>query len=129
MIQEHFCNYENSLALKKLGFEEDTIFGFNSFNLVVVKKLVDIESVHSYTSWSKYNNQLRFPLLSQAIQWIQGVKELAIEIKWDDDLSGWSYYLYDTTKKNVQLARNCAYETWNQCAQDAITVVIKLIKE
>lgn len=67
-MEKHFCNYEISLALKELGFNEPTlghyrIYGKNLF-------------YYSYI-WGNVPDRYRIikaPLISQAIEWL--LKEL-----------------------------------------------------
>jgi len=119
-MTEHFCNYENSLMLKELGFDEESIaihIGGSVFMGVYGRK----NSIQD-------DNYPIAPLLSQVIQWIYLEENYIIIINWDSDLLGWRYQILDNVLGRIK-SSNQAYETWNQCAQDAITTTLKIIKE
>lgn len=126
MIQEHFCNYENSLALKELGFSDV------GENLAGSWDMSNKEFVRTFGYNMHYfeakHIAITAPLLSQAIQWTQSMHDLWIEIKWDSELMGWKYEIYDWIIHH-KLAENSAYKSWNQCAQDAITKALQIIKD
>ena len=120
MIQEHFCNYENSLALIKLGFDEE------SLPLKILSSGYVFDPFHQHDS----KDSLQAILLSQAIQWIQEHFNIFIDITHSVELfdipNGWRY---EIRLEGSYMTGNGDYETWNQCAQDAIMKCLQIIKD
>src|SRR5690349_14280441 len=63
-------NKEQALALKELGFEEDTIFGLNNFDHLVGKLAHGNDG--SFISWDRrYDSDLPIPTYSQAFKFFR----------------------------------------------------------
>ena len=71
-MTEHFLTYEQSLEVKKLGFDEATICVYNSYGHLkgVISSSVDGD----YIRKEKYEDRLPAPLKSQFFQWAREKK-------------------------------------------------------
>lgn len=67
-ISDEFVTYEQALALKELGFDEATIFGYDEYKILRPKLSVNLEGTE--ISWSERDKHLRAPLYQQTFDWL-----------------------------------------------------------
>lgn len=133
MIQEHFCNYENSLALRELGFDRECIFGWVPKGYLKLSKPALETDFQGDNPYINYEESLpgfaAAPLFSQAIQWIRDNTDFVISTTAaPNNESNWIWSILRVRgKKHCEFSGE--YESWNQCAQDAITKAVQIIKD
>ena len=68
-MEKHFCDYNQSLALKKLGFEEPCMGKYDTKQ--GYEWLLNIYSAHLHTQFGKQNKACIAPLKSQVFEWFR----------------------------------------------------------
>lgn len=68
-LDKHFCDFEQSVSLRDLGFKEECICGYNR-NLQLVGKIIHSTN-GSYLQWDEHDIHLPAPLKSQALNFFR----------------------------------------------------------
>lgn len=71
-MNEYFCNYSQSLALKKLGFKEDCLATINE------QEALHIKGTKNYPSGAVVTNIINCPLKSQVFEFFRDKKYFII---------------------------------------------------
>lgn len=130
MIREHFCNYENSLELRELGFTDNTMCAWDIISNNLIHKLSSSVGEDARSYWDKHDNSLRAPLLSQAIEWLEKNYNLILTVDWYSFNSTWRYCIEmkDTSSFNFYVTEEAGFLSWNAAAQEGITSAISYLK-
>lgn len=124
-IKQHIVSYDTAKWMQDNGFDEPCFCAYASRD-VIHGKIVNQIGSSCYLGKDKFDSSIPAPLFQQAIVWFQEKYLLLIEIKWDSDLYGFSYFVYDTNNNHV-LCQNWAYETWYEAVSDAIESCIRIV--
>ena len=69
-MNKEFLSYEMALELKKLGFDEPCICGYNDYNLLRSKISSSFDG--DFVKWDeKYDKDLKAPLYQQVFKWFR----------------------------------------------------------
>lgn len=130
MIREHFCNYENSLELRELGFDGECFTFYEGNTLYLEEDFAE--------QWLYCTNKDTFinspnptaPLLSQAIEWLEKNHNLILTVDWYSFNSTWRYCIEmkDTSSFNFYVTEEAGFLNWNAAAQEGITSAISYLK-
>lgn len=120
-MEKYFCNYEQSLALKELGFDEPCFESYTENGNLI-----------PYTVGLYYTPR---PLKSQVFEWFRKEKDLYCEIRtfvWDYDKKelGFSIrtYLNPIDIETERLIHSEVYKTYEKAESACIDKLIELLK-
>ena len=85
-MEKHFCNYNQSLALKELGFDMTCLASWNFYT--------NEFNYNSYPSTFSSDDVIQLPLKSQVFEWFRGKHNLRHNVMdFIDDITGieWDY--------------------------------------
>ena len=100
MNTEDFVTYEQALALKKLGFNEETFTYYDEDN-PKIKGLDDFYEYH-LIDYNRYS--ISAPTLSEAQKWIRKNTKYSVEaymVTLDEEGKGWSYLISHRFKESI----------------------------
>ena len=79
-MKEQFCNYEISLKLKELGFDESCICKYNSYGVLKHTIASTNPDIDDESSIFKYDDRLSAPLYQQIIDYFREEYKLHLSI-------------------------------------------------
>ena len=85
-MEKHFCNYNQALALKELGFDMTCLASWNFYT--------NEFNYNSYPSTFSSDDVIQLPLKSQVFEWFRGKHNLRHNVMdFIDDITGieWDY--------------------------------------
>lgn len=127
-MKEDFVTYEQALALKELGFNEETYTYYNIGD-TEIKGLPDRFSDVTFDSYNKWNNSLSAPSLAEAHKWIRS-KGLFIkvfpELVWKE---GWELDVYNIKGDFYYHLETFKYITYEEALLDGISCCIKILNK
>ena len=97
-MKEQFCNYEISLKLKELGFDESCICKYNSYGVLKHTIASTNPDIDDEISIFKYDDRLSAPLYQQIIDYFREEYKLHLSIYRLND--NWVWQIFD-------IERNC----------------------
>ena len=124
-MNKEFCTYEQTLALKELGFNEEC-FGW----WFVDEKMLFIEKSKKSTS----DNILQAPLKQQVFEWFRNKYgyHVSIRKRYFQNVAEveYNYFIYPPNS-NEHLEHNLLdeYESWEEAEIACIDDLIKLVKQ
>lgn len=134
-MTEHFLTYEQSLAVKELGFDEPCLAIYNSYT----KEFC----YNPYPSDFSSEDVTPLPLKSQFFKWVRekyGIdSDINVNVSQHDFSKGYDWYIYAHTKSKVghlELWSDPAnmpigeytYDTYEQAEDALIDKIIELLK-
>ena len=124
MNAEDFVTYEQALALKKLGFNEET-FTYYDENNPKIKGLDDFYEYH-LIDYNRYS--ISVPTLAQAQKWLNKTKDFKLfVIPSPSDKVPYSYVAFNTTK-TIYKNPPRYYSSYEEALSDGITECLKLLE-
>lgn len=139
-MNEHFLNYEQSLAVKELGFDEPCFMSYNPN-----ANFWDMYCTNSQLSSLNGNNSIvcAAPLKSQFFKWVRekyGIdSDINVNVSQHDFSKGYDWYIFAHTKSKVGHLElwsdpqnmpigEYTYETYEQAEDGCIDKIIELLK-
>ena len=92
-MKEQFCNYEISLKLKELGFDESCICKYNSYGVLKHTIASTNPDIDDEISIFKYDDRLSAPLYQQIIDYFREEYKLHLSIYRLND--NWVWQIFD----------------------------------
>jgi len=130
-MKEQFCNYEISLKLKELGFNEPCL-GIYDFTKEVY---TDSKTEHFYSQekvqyifGNEKNLVILAPLWQQAIDWFREAWNIQIEILWRGDMNMFCYKIGKFKHGSHKFSEK-DYRQFEEARELAIREAIKLISK
>jgi hypothetical protein len=128
-MNKEFVPYEQALALKELGFNEETICVYNSYKQL---KGVIISSMDGdYIKKDKWDDRLPAPTYQQAFRWFREKHNIDISIN-----TVYSKYNENTSKKyggvidNESVFTNVGfYKTYEEAELECLKKLIEIVNE
>ena len=120
-IQEYFCNYEQSKALKELGFDGECISWFEMYEFNISSKLYNYNDISV--------GVISAPLKSQAFEFFREKYNLNGQIAFCEygikTENGWRYTLDNPTKKQFWSNK---FNDYKEAESACIDELIELVK-
>jgi hypothetical protein len=119
-MENEFVTYEQSLALKELGFDERTLYAFYKDSGI----LLAIGRGNTYDTPA--------PLRQQVLRWFRENHVLFLEIEVfidDDDKLFFDFKIVDHPDKPGEYYATELYSTYEQAEDNGINQLIELVKE
>lgn len=118
-MEKYFCDYEQSLALKELGFRERTLFYFEE----------NVSKMHnSETGWdfnSSFKTCTSRPLKAQVFEWARNGYKIQSLIQ-EYMLNTYMYTIDDGINSDISVV---GFETYEEAESACIDELIKIIKD
>ena len=131
-MEKHFVNFNQSLALKEIGFDEPCISWYTVFG----KFSNDYSNPKKYNSEYERGTFISAPLKSQVFEWFREKHNLYHEIRtfaWDYDKKelGFSIrtYLNPIDIETERLIHSEVYKTYEEAESACIDKLIEIIKD
>ena len=119
-MQKEFIPYEQSLALKELGFDEPCFYPFQY--LAADPNTID-RSYADYKNWNKNNKLISAPLYQQAFRWFREKYELA------HNIHPMTYDCYVVNQKNPSIDDIGDFNTYEEAELACLKKLIEIIKQ
>lgn len=128
-MKEHFLNYEQSLAVKELGFNEPC-FGWYDSGYLRIGSVVESKHVQGLS-------ENLAPLKSQFFKWVREKYNLRGFIGFRPNVKKFDYHIYDMSLSGIEYVKQRTMEEYNKDplvgtheeAEDAcINKIIELLK-
>lgn len=136
MNTEDFVTYEQALALKKLGFNEDSFYHYNQENQLRANFSIDTEGsiiegyfLRNNTDFSIF---ITAPTLVQAQKWLRKEKKLSVEPFSSLKKGKYTYQIiYVETGFDYKSFKTLSYRfnSYEEALSAGITVCLKLLEE
>ena len=135
-MKEQFVTYEIALKLKELGFDEFCFAHYFNGDLIT-KTAILKSSTMQYYQQNNINPSNQYkdkkctaPLWQQVIDWFREVKNINVEVWYDntqDDGFPWLYEIYIDNKEHQH--DGSYYDSFYEAREQAILKAIELIKK
>jgi hypothetical protein len=126
-MNKEFVTYEQSLALKELGFDEPCLAGYD-LNKSMYVSHVTIEDSQYYSSF-----ELKSPLNSQVFRWFRDIWFLDSEIYLQEELGHkfYHYLILQLVRGNIEWKskNTIKFKTYEDAENACIDKLIELVKE
>jgi hypothetical protein len=127
-MEKEFIPYEQALALKELGFDEDCI-GYYFYNGSFNKWTLNIDKEQS-----EYLKTISAPTFSQVFRWFREKYKISGEISSDYYLEGkdneWEYNIYQLGKEDDGYVGTIPiFKTPEEAELECLKKLISIIKE
>ena len=99
-LQSQFCDYEQSLALSELGFDEPCFAYYDNLGEFYSIRLLTLLFKNSGQREEK--DLIAAPLLQQAVEWLREEFKIHIEIMYIDEILGYRCKITDI-KDNTEI--------------------------
>jgi hypothetical protein len=117
-MEKEFIPYEEALALKELGFSEECLYGYDTFQTII----------STSTKWENWNKSLQLvsaPLYQQAFRWFRVKYKLTHEIdEYGDRGHTWGVYENGYVKYEVDNIID-----YDEAELDCVKQMIEMVKE
>lgn len=129
-MEEHFLTYEQSLAVKELGFDEPCLAYYDVHKLICYTGMKD---QNTNTFWNHFYNKNQFyafssPLKSQFLKWVRD-KGYKPNIVNNVSSSKDGFYYFDLWLSGQLLCEpDYIFETYEQAEDACINKIIELLK-
>lgn len=134
-MNKEFIPYEESLALKELGFDEECFYYYNNSKKLMEFEYYDLERANS-TLQSDYGGKDKIctaPLYQQAFRWFREKHNLLHSMDW---FKGITFTIYDLTKPvsnktmlHIVSADTPPNETYEEAELACLRELIKIVKQ
>ena len=129
-MKEQFVSYEIALKLKELDFDEECFSAYTEDG-----SLMDIGDYSNYDRIGELDGHSYYisclsPLWQQVIDWCREVKNINVEVWYDntqDDGFPWLYEIYIDNKEHQH--DGSYYDSFYEAREQAILKAIELIKK
>ena len=132
-MNKYFANYEQSLALKELGFDEPCFGFYNHKGQLILMTQEDENSIQVYkNSYVKLGKQYTAPLKSQVFKWFRDNHRLYHNIKMFGDLNKPQYTYIVSGKTMTNSAHMWFYEkedSYKEAEDACINKLIEIVKQ
>lgn len=123
-MKEQFCNYEISLKLKELGFDEECCGAY----MIRTNGDKAFSQIHfmkpNYSKWDVY-----VPLWQQVIDWFREKYNLAIFIDMNCmENTGYTFYIGNLISRETIFENYENINTYSEAREQAILKCIELLK-
>ena len=134
-IQSQFCSYEIALKLKELGFDEECFCTYHNAELSRnPSHKIDATPIQGkpyvWKNSKVHNSIVCVPLWQQVIDWFREVKNIIVEVWYDntqDDGFSWLYEIY--IDNNEHQHDGSYYDSFYEAREQAILKAIELCKK
>lgn len=123
-MKNNFIPYEQSLALKELGFDEECFAYCNS----KFKKDLIKEGLNGCTNSSLSENEVALPLYQQAFKWFREKYKLSGEPQ-SSQFSFEYNIIYDTLGENICKSVSKKYQTYEEAKLDCLNKLIEIAQK
>ena len=125
-MEKYFCDYNQSLALKGLGFDEPCFGAFDTHQ--GNNWLLNIKSEFYYDQFSNKNKACLAPLKSQVFEFFRGYK-LTVVI--EDYLDDYEVKIVEWTLSDDRITHEFPnrFDSWGDAESAAIDKLIELVKK
>jgi hypothetical protein len=130
-MTKEFIPYEQALALKELGFDEESLGRYNGegylYNTLAPYKYIIIPS----TGIQSIKNYCLAPLYQQAFRWFREKYDLVCIITFDDDVKGkWFGNLYGhyETHGKYDFGYTELFKTYEEAELECLKKLIEIVK-
>lgn len=124
-MKEHFLNYEQSLAVKELGFDE--------LCMRLKNDIVDVYEEKSWCNWNGAKNLVSIPLKSQFFKWVRKKYGIDIHIGKNGEkalnLGSKKYVIFIETTSGINPSSTIFEDTYEQAEDALIDKIIELLKQ
>ena len=120
-MEKYFVNYEQSLALKELGFDEPC---FGVFYLIPETKKWEPYRIMEESNHNKSNFSISRPLIGQVFQWFREKHDL-LSIIFKDYI----HYWFEIEKDDNEKHASRGYDTYEEAESACIDKLIEIVKE
>jgi hypothetical protein len=131
-MEKHFCNYNQSLALKELGFDEDCLGRWLAIT-EWEKPTGEIKLQLGVKVEDYDKNQCLAPLKSQVFEWFREKHGIWVLFGYDEDESEELYWYVDKILKygigRLFFHDLTEYDTYEEAESACIDKLIELIKQ
>lgn len=136
MNTEDFVTYEQALALKKLGFREDSFYHYDLIDKQLkpnkcysdgICLLGDFLGNHEYSA-----NEVSAPTLAQAQKWLRKEKKYSVEAFFErikDSKEQWSYFRSNTLDSSQDDQSIGYFNSYEEALSAGITECIKILEK
>ena len=125
-MEKHFVTYEQSLALKELGFDEPCMGKYDTKQSD--EWVINIYSGHLNTQFGDKNNACIAPLRSQVFEFFRGYR-LTVVI--EDYLDDYEVKIVEWTLSDDRITHEFPnrFDSWGDAESAAIDKLIELVKK
>jgi hypothetical protein len=117
-MEKEFIPYEQALALKELGFDEECFYLYDS-------KIFKSQIISSKNSDFKYVDVVQAPLYQQAFRWFREKYNLFYPIIQDDIMQ---YYFSVPNSERLLDTTDYCYDTYEEAEIECLKKLIELCK-
>ena len=124
-MNKEFATYEQSIALKELGFDEPYI----SHYTIYVKFSNDYSAPRKYNSEFELGSYISAPLKQQVFRWfrekynLEGIPQRAEEREW---YKFWIYKLHEDCK--IMITAEIKFKTYEEAEDACLNKLIETVK-
>ena len=131
-LKDQFVTYEIALKLKELGFDEDCLGYYNSFNkLEIDRYLHPMLKEYSIPNNNQFINTIIIacPLWQQVIDWFKERHDIHIYTDYYDNLYGFATKLNKEKLYNRYGSFEPGFNTYQEAREQAILKAIEIVKK
>lgn len=126
-MEEHFLTYEQSLAVKELGFDEVCFAYFNDGKHICYTGII---KQNTNTFW--HDKAITSPLKSQFFKWVRERHGIDVHTSKNGEkainLGGKKYVFFIETTSGVNPSNTIFEDTYEQAEDACINKIIELLK-
>ena len=125
-MEKEFIPYEQALALKELGFDEECLMYWNDYGKQAVSRF---QLLNKINSWSM--NYIEAPTFSQVFRWFRVKYDLRIWIESNHGISHFEYVIATTNSDfiNKQFNDSSYYKTYEEAELECLKKLIEIVKQ
>ena len=106
-MKKEFIKYEEALALKELGFDEECFGWYNGLSKLLINSLYS-------TQINKLNGDIQAPLYQQAFRWFREKYNLRGFIGFRPNVKQFDHHIYDMSLSGMEYVKQRTMVEYNK---------------